>query len=343
MSPIFETQLANIRRGLSSVELVYTSHDRWPLSTRSTTTSRPSSFPGGSGGGGSPRLNVSILDSSFNPPTLAHLALANTSYPSSFRTPSSISTTNGSSHSHDHHFHAKLLLLSVRNADKVLKPSDATYPQRLEMMRLFTSSIKPDTIPGNPDHQHQQHLHDPNVAVAIIDEPTFVGKSQILLDFLRKRLSSVDVDGGEGNMTTTTTTSIKDWDPKLTFLLGVDTLERLFSPRYYLSPEVMERSLNHFLSPEGDDSHIICARRVTPGSEEHDAERERNAIAQAQSFFDSNRITMVDIDKDVVAFSSSEVRNAIAKRNDSSWTRMLTPPVAKYVSEQHLYQDLYTV
>ena len=72
-----------------------------------------------------------------------------------------------------------------------------------------------------------------NIAIAIIDEPTFIGKSTALLTFLRNRLARSPEPVPKPN-------------PKLTFLVGLDTLERLFSPRYYPSEESMIRSLRHF-------------------------------------------------------------------------------------------------
>ena len=62
-----------------------------------------------------------ILDSSFNPPTKAHLGLALSSL-----TPSVPSTV--------------LLLLAIQNADKAAKP--ATFDHRLEMMQLLAKRIE---------------------------------------------------------------------------------------------------------------------------------------------------------------------------------------------------------
>src|SRR3984885_1929810 len=57
--------LHRVQAGFSPVELIYTPHDRWPIPHPRLTPliRRP--------------LQVLVLDSSFNPPTLAHLALAN--------------------------------------------------------------------------------------------------------------------------------------------------------------------------------------------------------------------------------------------------------------------------
>src|SRR5271154_5614845 len=62
-----------------------------------------------------------ILDSSFNPPTKAHLKLSLSSLPA--EQPSTV-----------------LLLLAIQNADKAAKP--ASFPHRLAMMELLAREIE---------------------------------------------------------------------------------------------------------------------------------------------------------------------------------------------------------
>ncbi|ESK94005.1 hypothetical protein Moror_12899 [Moniliophthora roreri MCA 2997] len=297
------TALANsihrLRSGLvfPPVELVYTAHSAWPY-PNDIRPKRP--------------LQISVLDSSFNPPTLAHLALANAPRPS-----------YGNSHDYD----AKLLLLSVRNADKQLKPSDATYIQRLEMM----ISLARDIVSFDEQGEEQK---PGNVAVAIVDEPTFVGKSKLLQTFFKERTTPIDC--------------------RLTFLLGFDTLERFFAPRYYASEgddavSRMHIALRAFFAPqpEGDDSKVACARRSptsypqsapkpnTPSDTEADS-----LMSTIQNFFTtqslpSELVTMIDIGEDVWALSSSDARGAIGK--DETWKEMVPPSVKEYIQREGLY------
>ena len=88
----FSALLQRVQRGLSTLELVHTSHLRWPLPT----TPGPHLAP---------TLHISVLDSSFNPPTNAHAALARAPLDALGEQPD-----------------ATLLLLSVTNADKAPKP-----------------------------------------------------------------------------------------------------------------------------------------------------------------------------------------------------------------------------
>lgn len=132
----FQDAVDKVTSGSSRFELVYTTHPAWPLPSETETSDSP--------------VEISVLDSSFNPPTLAHDALASLDPSSS----------------------ARLLLLSLRNSDKTLKPGDASPAQRLEMMVLLANELVAKG--GGP------------VAVGTIDEPTFVGKSTVVLEHLGK-------------------------------------------------------------------------------------------------------------------------------------------------------------
>ncbi|KAF8349073.1 Nucleotidylyl transferase [Amanita rubescens] len=274
---IIATAVNRVQSRLSTVELVHASHPTWPFST--SLPKRP--------------LRISVLDSSFNPPTLAHLALANSLRPNDADD-----------------YDARLLLLSVRNADKALGPGDATLVQRVEMMRLLTRHIT-----NTPD----------NVAIAIINEPTFVGKSSQLLSFLRQRFS--DPGGAECPRI------------QLSFILGFDTLERLVAPRYYGSAEQMLSALRKFLSPppDGDDSFIVCARRhdtipkTEAGHVNNDSDLSK--LQYVQEFVNSGRIAMIDIGAVERTISSTAVRSA----GDSSWESYVNDTIAQYIRQHGLY------
>ena len=290
--------LQRLQQGISvtPIELIYTSHSRWPQ-PHSETIQQHSNRP----------LRISILDSSFNPPTLAHLALANSPRPSYIEQNSETQDTSG--------YDAKLFLLSVKNADKSLKAGDATYQQRLEMMLLLSKDVI-----------ESQHEAAANVAIAIIDKPTFVEKSSALLDFLQRRLTN-------------------PLPVELTFLVGLDTLERLFSPRYYTSETDMMASLRQFLSaaPQGDNSRIVCAKRVSSAQSPENLE-DIPSLALAKEFRESDRIVIIDIGNVVNRYSSSAIRSAIGRfgfgqpvDQDGGWKSMVTREIADYIVEQRLY------
>jgi nicotinamide-nucleotide adenylyltransferase len=275
--------LHRVQAGLSHVELIHAPHDLWPLPLHSASLHRP--------------LTVLVLDSSFNPPTLAHLALANTRPPPN----------------HPPQYDAKLLLLSVKNADKSLKLHDASYLQRLDMMSLLTKDILPE---GDAS----------NIAIAVTDQPTFVAKSNHLQSFFQSRFLALSA----------TYPNISICNTQLTFILGLDTLERLVQPHYYGSESDMIASLRKFLSPppEGDDSHVVYARRAfsKPG-------QASNPLAPAQEFISSGRINLVDIDEDLRSCSSSEVRDTIARLGPDfrGGKKLVTDRIADYILAEKLY------
>ncbi|KAF9223703.1 Nucleotidylyl transferase [Gyrodon lividus] len=313
--------LPKIQNGLSPVELVYTYHEHWPFRPGHSVYTRPI-----------PR--ISILDSSFNPPTLAHLALARSPPPSRW----GISTPASTPPELD--YDAKLLLLSVRNVDKSMKPGDATYIQRLEMMYLLSQNLcsMDSKKPENNSPSSSPSYASENVAIAIIDQPTFVGKSAALLCFLQTRLASPVKSFSFLSSATDKQDEVNSFpSPKLTFLLGFDTLARLFSPKYYPSEEVMTQMLRAFLSPNGEDCRIVCAHRTSPGVDQtSQKEHHEKVLEVAQEFIASERINLIDIGADEQTYSSSEVRAKVAA-GDGTWKRLVTDIIASYIIENKLY------
>jgi len=259
--------LSRLKAGSTQVEFIHKPHIRWPhpqqpiphLSDSITTTVSDSGLP------------VAVLDSSFNPPTLAHRALA--------LLPATSSPT-----------YARLLLLSVRNADKVPRPGDASPVQRVEMMVRLA--------------------HEVNAAVGLVDAPAFVHKAEILRAALPART-------------------------QLTFVQGIDTLERFFAPRYYGDGSIaaMHAALQRFFAPDGDNSRIICTRRVMGPA---DPQGESAVFEAAREWVEANRINMVDIENELQRSSSSEVR-AKVRAKDSSWRQMVPNGIAEYIEEHNLY------
>jgi len=296
--------LARLATRTNRIELIHTPHDHWPFPHPST--KHKHKFNDNA-------IRISVLDSSFNPPTLAHLALANAP-----------PEANGA-------YDARLLLLSVRNADKALGQGDATYIQRLEMMYLLAQDINSSHLLGT---HFQGSNSNSNVAIAIIDEPRFIGKSTALLAFLHSRLSSF----------THLPHNLPNPAPKLTFLLGIDTLERLFSPRYYPpthSEEGMLASLRYFFVEEG--SRVVCARRDPssyPSSRgESEALREDPAIPPAATeFLLANQITLIDIGADEQAYSSSQVRGErFGEGEKAGWKKLVSVRIRQYIEERGIY------
>jgi nicotinamide-nucleotide adenylyltransferase len=144
----FQLAVNRLISGTSRFELVYCTHSSWPLPPSNqdkTIVNEP--------------LSVSVLDSSFNPPTIAHAALASAPYAEpTLSCPTVI---------------PRLLLLSISNADKTPKAGDATLAQRLEMMVALADELA---------------VGSGSVGVGALNEPTFVGKSTLLCEQLESGL-----------------------------------------------------------------------------------------------------------------------------------------------------------
>jgi nicotinamide-nucleotide adenylyltransferase len=157
----------------------------------------------------------------------------------------------------------------------------------------------------------------PNIAVAVCQEPTFVGKSAALKPFFHERMISLSSSA----------------HVRLTFLIGFDTLERLFAPRYYGSEALMKDALGRFFSTSGDDSRVICARRTSGASY---SQVDSTVLDAAAEYINSGAVALVDIGEEVRTLSSSEIRDMV-RNVSNAWQRKVPSLVAAYIKENSLY------
>jgi nicotinamide-nucleotide adenylyltransferase len=152
--------------------------------------------------------------------------------------------------------------------------------------------------------------HEVNAAVGLVDAPAFVYKAGILR-------AALPVGA------------------QLTFVQGIDTLERFLAPRYYGDGSItaMHTAMRRFFAPDGGNSRIICTRRVV---ERADPQGESTILEAAREWVEANRIDIVDIDNELQSLSSSEVR-AKVRDKDSSWRLMVPIGIAEYIEEHNLY------
>lgn len=137
----------------------YQSVPSWPLPGSNTSDSVAPPPSSSSPHGNRPQpgaLRLAILDSSFNPPSRAHYAIA--------------------THEADT-YDAHLLLLSSKNVDKVPKAGDTSLEQRASMMELMAKRMVKDGCR--------------NTAVASLAAATFAEKAPIILDYLRQHCPEV--------------------------------------------------------------------------------------------------------------------------------------------------------
>lgn len=136
-----------------------------------------------------------ILDSSFNPPTLAHLRLCTTAL---------LDFQNNEVPKR------LLLLLATQNADKAPKP--AAFEQRLAMMSIFAQDLI-KTVKAQSSINEEGLIID----VGVTKLPRFVEKVKVIEE--SSDYAHVDGDPRES--------------PQQVHLIGFDTLVRLFDTKYY--------------------------------------------------------------------------------------------------------------
>lgn len=143
----FAAALADFERHAHAFSLVCTVADATPTLPAPTPRVR------------TPAERLIILDSSFNPPTVAHMRMVLSAVESYYDPSASTSAAARDS--------ARiLLLLSVQNADKAPRP--ASFPQRLAMMYLFAKELR-RRLPLGPE-----------VDVALASQPYFHSKCELI-------------------------------------------------------------------------------------------------------------------------------------------------------------------
>lgn len=192
-----------------------------------------------------------ILDSSFNPPTIAHMEMAtsalrdlrrqrNSARATTLKSGNTIAANTteqvaqhneGGNNNDDNDNDVRLLLLlAVNNADKAPKP--ASFEQRLLMMQYFAKDIQNAWRQAQEqeenEHQQQNITEVLPVDIGLTTHPYFHEKSEAIAhvpEFISASSSS-------------STSSIQQ-----IFLAGYDTLIRIFNPKYYTAPATEEGSV----------------------------------------------------------------------------------------------------
>lgn len=250
------------------------------------------------------KQNMAVLDASFNPPTRAHLALASMPY-----------YLGTSIQNYDAH----MLIFSVRNADKGQgRPGDASPLQRLEMIELLAKQLERD-------------LPNPNVAVALVDEPLVFSKSTLIHAALENK----------GSL-------------QLSWLMGSDTLTRVFQPKYYGSEANLDDACTKFFGEE--KSTIVCAERSTDSVLGHaDDPRWSGTLTlsdETQTLLSSpgpayrwarkGAIQMRGLDPEVARHSSTAVRRFLQLSSPTRETReTLSRMVPDTLVDYLLTNDIY--
>ena len=252
-----------------------------------------------------PVKTLYVLDSSFNPPTLAHLRIA-------------ISALSHDKHANNGPTKRLLLLLATENANKAPKP--ANFEQRLAMMTLFADELV----------QCMRSLDEENGSrggqAVVVD--VGVTKSPLYLD----KASVMDQSGQYGEIGS---------GPEQVHLTGFDSLIRLLDPKYY-PPHHHLQPLESFFSKHRirttrrtDDKWGGRKEQDSYLKALADGERE-NEGGNAEW---ASRIDLVEGRQEgEEIISSTKVRVASKNRDRDTLEKLVPRAVADFVLQEKLYQ-----
>ncbi|KAI5284979.1 hypothetical protein KEM54_000915 [Ascosphaera aggregata] len=244
---------------------------------------------------------VYVLDSSFNPPTLAHLSMAVTAL--------------------QHHLvrdyqHGKsarlLLLLATQNADKPSMP--ASFEDRLVMMHLFALKLRARTMRDATPTITTPHAID----IGVTNLPFFTDKAKAI-----------------------STSGVYAPPLKQTYLMGFDTLIRVFDPKYYPGRKLTPLS-NFFVS-----NKILLTLRSddkwgTVAQQRQYIEAIGNGSLNPQGG-DACWADHIDITEGTNAegnpVSSTKVRQAARAGSREVMDKMLIAEICEYVLQRQLYAE----
>lgn len=308
---------SSVKSSPKPVRLIYTTQPSWPYPA-------PSSTGGGTASADSD-LDIAVLDSSFNPPTKAHAALAL----------SKPLLAGGKDEPRKKHYDAHLLLFSSRNADKGSgKAGDASPSQRLEMMELLAKYLEGHL---REDARSENAGPEPNVAVALVEEPLMVSKSTLAHDLFRSQHS----DSGSAPSSHPR--------PRLHWVVGFDTLERFFMVKYYPSPDHFVTVCRKFF--EEERTTFVCARRNAESLPNKQPEADKSAEQLetellegdlVQPWVEKGMIGMLDLPAQEGMLSSTSVRKLLTSVSPGEERRqrlaqMVPDTLVDYLETERVY------
>jgi nicotinamide-nucleotide adenylyltransferase len=276
---------------------------------------------------------IAILDSSFNPPTNAHYQLI-------VRSVTNILFQNGKpiiiqtperrqqiKEQELEFFDSCLLLYATKNADKNLSSSDVSHVDRLLMMETLASHIQPSDT---------QYTALKNLAVGVVTHPRFIDKTHGILSLLLSLSNS--------------SFGFSDNTPRqfsLYFIMGYDTVIRLFNPQYYTN-------MREELAPFFETNYIICANREGYDGEEAEEQFYQNEIVREIVGGEGEKIIRIKLDTEIAKISSTRVRdivrNELRIKNEESnkeqnqvqsdLLELCPKPIVDFVIQKGLYRKV---
>ncbi|CAO2658558.1 Nn.00g062810.m01.CDS01 [Neocucurbitaria sp. VM-36] len=251
-----------------------------------------------------------ILDSSFNPPSIAHLTLATSALKQ--HAPSESSP------------YRLLLLFSTHNADKA--PSPASFVQRIALMTVFAEDLSRSLKKAAPSLGAD--IVDIAIDIGLTKEPYYSDKSAAIAETTPRPYSS---------------------NPIHVHLVGYDTLIRFCNPKYYPQSDPPLSALKPFFDaghklrvtqrpsdPSDDSSNgfgsVEEQQKYLQGL--RDGELEKAGFKPAWG----SSIDMAQAEEGV-GVSSTRIRNAAKERRWDEVGELCTEGVVAWIKDQELYSE----
>lgn len=250
-----------------------------------------------------------ILDSSFNPPSRAHLALATCALQQAARSEKSPFRL--------------LLLFSTHNADKA--PSPAGFAQRIALMTVFAEDLSQSLKSPRPSTDAVANVP---IDIGLTKEPYYSDKSAAIKH---------------------ATPPFYPSNPIHIHLVGYDTLIRFCNPKYYPAHDPPLSALKPFFDNghklrvtqrPADPRDKSSSEFGTVEEQEKYVQGLRKGELKGHGFEPSwgDYIDMVPAD-DEVGVSSTRVRNAAKEGRWDEVSELCTQGVAAWIKDQQLYSE----
>ncbi|ETS77464.1 hypothetical protein PFICI_11338 [Pestalotiopsis fici W106-1] len=294
-----------------------------------------------------PPRTLLVLDSSFNPPTLAHQAMALSALQQQQQQREGFREGRGEEEQEEQLATSKsrvLLLLAINNADKAPKP--AAFPQRLAMMYVFAMDLLSALreVGKDEDDLHNATTMTPSSAgsrgveidLAVTTEPYFHSKSgAIAADPFFSSSSSTSSSPSPPGQTAAM---------EQVYLTGFDTLIRIFDGKYYpdnsmrrvLDPFLARARLRVTMRPDADWGGAAEQRAYLD-----DLKSGRLEAAGGRREW-ADRVDLVEGGGDsrqnaAPVISSTKVRDAVQSENWDGLGQLVSSGVADWIRREGLY------
>lgn len=296
-----------------------------------------------------PPKTLFILDSSFNPPSIAHAALAQSAFLDDCNSSSQPSQQQQQQQKEKKEYefpHRLLLLFAVTNADKIAAP--ASFEHRLAMMTVFARDLQDffardgvqkqkgqEQEQQKEDENKQQRCHPMAIDIGVTKHPFYTDKSRAI--------------ESEGYL------HYPGTHPRHIHLLGYDTLTRFFTAKYYIQQDFDPPFVA--LEPYFDKGHElrVTLRPTSPSAPGVSSSVDNAKEDQKQSFLQTladpkgemqkngaqakwaRQIEFVSPHDAGMGVSSTRIREAVGKGEWEVVRELCTPRVAGWVEREGLY------